>query len=44
MDLAGTRKQVKLAGTAGVRVEELSADRSVVKVANIRKVRLTCGI
>jgi len=30
--------QVKLAGMAGVRVEELTSHRSVVKVANVRRV------
>lgn len=32
--------QVKLAGTAGVRVEELTAHRSVIKVANVKRVTL----
>ncbi|CAM9645702.1 unnamed protein product [Ectocarpus sp. 8 AP-2014] len=35
--------QVKLAGTAGVRVEELTPHRSVVKVANVRRVQNHIG-
>ncbi|CAN0376975.1 unnamed protein product [Ascophyllum nodosum] len=35
--------QVKLAGTAGVRVEELTPKRSVVKVPNVRKVQNHIG-
>lgn len=34
---------MKLAGTAGVRVEELTPERSVVKVANVMKVRRLSG-
>ncbi|CAM9607527.1 unnamed protein product [Scytosiphon promiscuus] len=35
--------QVKLAGTAGVRVEELTAQRSVVKIKNVRRVQNHIG-
>eukprot|EP00903_Cladosiphon_okamuranus_P013264 g12368.t1 len=35
--------QVKLAGTAGVRVEELTPNRSIVKVANVKRVQNHIG-
>lgn len=39
LSLVDGGKKIKLAGTAGIRVEELTSEHSVVRLANVRKVR-----